>query len=117
MFQMFTSKHAPNVHFQTCSWGVFSKLQSSAIPKIRVFHLSCGYASPASNLYYYVYILSQPMDPEKKSLNFIFPTKYVIPKSLKFSHWLSKTMFTSFFWPKVQGKRTYHKDIEDEEKD
>ncbi len=30
------------------------------------------------------------MDPEKKSLNFIFPTKYVIPKSLKFSHWLSK---------------------------
>ena len=32
------------------------------------------------------YILNQPMDPEKKSLNFIFPTKYVIPKSLKFSH-------------------------------
>ena len=27
------------------------------------------------------------MDPENKSLNFIFPTKYVIPKSLKFSHW------------------------------
>ena len=26
------------------------------------------------------------LDPEKKSLNFIFPTKYVIPKSLaKFS--------------------------------
>ncbi len=24
------------------------------------------------------------------SLNFIFPTKYVIPKSLKFSHWPSK---------------------------
>ena len=35
-------------------------------------------------------ILTQPMDPEKKSLNFIFPTKYVIPKSLKFSHWPSK---------------------------
>ena len=35
-------------------------------------------------------LLTQPMDPEKKSLNFIFPTKYVIPKSLKFSHWLSK---------------------------
>ena len=34
--------------------------------------------------------LTQPMDPEKKSLNFIFPTKYVIPKSLKFSHWLSE---------------------------
>ena len=30
------------------------------------------------------------MDPEKKSLNSIFPTKYVIPKSLKFSHWLSE---------------------------
>ena len=25
-----------------------------------------------------------------KSLNFIFPTKYVIPKSLKVSHWLSE---------------------------
>ena len=35
-------------------------------------------------------MLTQPMDPEKKSLNFIFPTKYVIPKSLKFSHWPSK---------------------------
>ena len=34
--------------------------------------------------------LTQPMDPEKKNLNFIFPTKYVIPKSLKFSHWLSE---------------------------
>ena len=34
--------------------------------------------------------LTQPMDPEKKSLNFIFPTKYVIPKSLKFGHWLSE---------------------------
>ena len=34
--------------------------------------------------------LTQPMDPWKKSLNFIFPTKYVIPKSLKFSHWPSK---------------------------
>ena len=32
------------------------------------------------------------MDPEKKSLNFIFPTKYVMPKSLKFSHWLSKNL-------------------------
>ena len=25
---------------------------------------------------------TQPMEPEKNSLNFIFPTKYVIPKSL-----------------------------------
>ena len=30
------------------------------------------------------------MEPWKKSLNFIFPTKYVIPNSLKFSHWPSK---------------------------
>ena len=37
--------------------------------------------------------LTQPMDPEKKSLNFIFPTKYVIPKSLKFSHWLSEMVY------------------------
>ena len=27
---------------------------------------------------------------KKKSLNFIFSTKYVIPKSLKFSHWPSQ---------------------------
>ena len=27
--------------------------------------------------------LTQPMGPEKKSLNFIFPTKYGIPKSSK----------------------------------
>ena len=37
------------------------------------------------------------MDPEKKSLNFIFPTKYVIPKSLKFSHWPSKYSFRGDF--------------------
>ena len=29
---------------------------------------------------------------KKKSLNFILPTKYVIPKSLKFSHWPSKLL-------------------------
>ena len=39
-------------------------------------------------------LLTQPMDPEKKSLNSIFPTKYVIPKSLKFSHWTSKPLST-----------------------
>ncbi len=33
------------------------------------------------------------MDAEKNSLNFIFPTEYVIPKSLKFSHWPSKLGF------------------------
>ena len=30
------------------------------------------------------------------SLNFIFPTKYVIPKSLKFSHWPSKYIWLVF---------------------
>ncbi len=35
-------------------------------------------------------ILTQPMDPENKSLNCNFPTKHVIPESLKFSHWLSE---------------------------
>ncbi len=30
------------------------------------------------------------MDPEKKKFEPYFPTKYVIPKSLKFSHWPSK---------------------------
>ena len=34
---------------------------------------------------------------KKKGLNFIFPTNFVIPKSLKFSHWPSKcgTIFTN----------------------
>ena len=46
------------------------------------------------------------MDPEKKSLNFIFPTKYVIPKSLsrlaigqvKISKWLMVPWDLSFSW-------------------
>ncbi len=55
--------------------------------------------------------LTQPMDPEKKSLNFIFPTKYAIPKSLKFSHWPSKPLakfWRCFFFPppKLQGPCT-----------
>ena len=33
---------------------------------------------------------SAVLDPEIKNSNFIFPTKYVIPKSLKLSHWPSK---------------------------
>ena len=39
-----------------------------------------------------IWVLTQPMDPEKKSLNFIFPTKYVIPQKKKFSHWPSKSI-------------------------
>ena len=36
------------------------------------------------------------LDPEKKTLNFIFPTKYGIPKSSKpVSHWLSKESFSA----------------------
>ncbi len=39
----------------------------------------------------WVYFLTQPSwTLKKKRLNFIFPTKYVIPKSLKFGHWLSE---------------------------
>ena len=33
------------------------------------------------------------MDPEDKSENFFFPTKHVIPESLKFSHWLSEYIY------------------------
>ena len=52
---------------------------------------------------------SAVLDPEKKSLNFIFPTIYVIPKSLKFGHWLSEerneTIPVVFFcdWPIFSG--------------
>ena len=48
------------------------------------------------------------MDPEKKSLNFIFPTKYVIPKSLKFSHWLSE--MSSFLGWEFQQKYVFASD-------
>ena len=34
--------------------------------------------------------------PLNKSLNFIFPTKYGIPKSLKVGHWLSQTIHGSY---------------------
>ena len=47
-----------------------------------------------------IQLLTQPMDPEKKSVNFIFPTKYVIPKSLKFSHWPSKAISGKFLLKK-----------------
>ena len=53
-----------------------------------------------------------PMDPEKKSLNFIFPTKYVIPKSLKFSHWPSKKLSAkSCFWSCKGKKNVLEKDL------
>ena len=41
----------------------------------------------------YICITHLANGPWNKSLNFIFPTKYVIPKSLKFSHWPSKINF------------------------
>ena len=50
------------------------------------------------------------MDPEKKSLNFIFPTKYVIPKSLKFGHWLSELWFQTET-PLEDANRTTHTHI------
>ena len=46
------------------------------------------------------------MDPEKKSLNYIFPTKYVIPKSLKFGHWLSESnTFSHYFVNALNGQK------------
>ena len=49
--------------------------------------LSC---SSGENLNFrYIVSLSQ-WTLKKNSLNIIFPTKYVIPKSLKFSNWLSQ---------------------------
>ncbi len=48
--------------------------------------------------------------PWNKSLNFIFPTKYVIPKSLKFSHWPSKkdVIYMIFFTPpKFNSKKPW----------
>ena len=44
---------------------------------------------PESSKYVKTHLANGPWN---KSLNFIFPTKYVIPKSLKFSHWPSKKM-------------------------
>ena len=46
--------------------------------------------------------------PWNKSLNFIFPIKYVIPKSLKVSHWLSQILkFRSLIWVwnKIRGPK------------
>ena len=51
-----------------------------------IYTLQCVYT-------YTIYILTQPMDPEKKKFELYFPTKYVIPKSLKFSHWPSKYIY------------------------
>ena len=40
------------------------------------------------------------LDPEKKVWTQIFPTKYVIPKSLKFSYWPSKLLRKGLSWSK-----------------
>ena len=42
--------------------------------------------------------------PWNKSLNFIFPTKYVIPKSLKFSHWPSRELLKTVLSQCVKGR-------------
>ncbi len=36
--------------------------------------------------------------PWDKSLNFTFPTKHVIPESLKFSHWLSEILLYCIYF-------------------
>ena len=53
----------------------------------------CQMKSDNGNLDPIIPILTQPKDHEikvQRCSKSIFPTKYVIPKSLKVSHWLSK---------------------------
>ena len=57
---------------------------SSSIFSSRLWVPSPGLCTNQTKLY----LLSQRTI--KKIINFIFPTKYVFPKSLKVSHWLSK---------------------------
>ena len=45
-------------------------------------------------------LLTQPMNHVIKSLNFIFPTNYEIPKSLKVGHWLSEFITSIFNLPR-----------------
>ena len=61
--------------------------------------------------------LTQPMDPEIKSLNFIFPTKHVIPESLKFSHWLSEKNTSQVFFEMLQKKKATEKKTSGETKE
>ena len=50
-----------------------------------------------------VYVHLAVLDPEKKSLNIIFPIKYVIPKSSKFSHWPSNVGYVGYIWGFLAG--------------
>ena len=50
----------------------------------------CCYLDNGTPGYLYIYIPHLANGPWNRSLNFIFPTKDVIPKSLKFSYWPSK---------------------------
>ncbi len=43
---------------------------------------------------------------QNNSLNYIFPTKYVIPKSLKVSHWLSQKV--NYYTLKAEKKILSH---------
>ena len=55
-----------------------------------------------AQLYSTLHSLSRPGPGKKKFERLIFPTKYVIPKSLKFSHWPSKSnrsIVTGVFQP------------------
>ena len=52
---------------------------------------------------------SAVLDPEEKKIErLIFPTKYVVPKSLKFGHWLSENEFDK---SKFLAAHVKHKDI------
>ncbi len=50
-------------------------------------NMSASRRMSSYNIYNFPHLANGPW---KKSLNFIFPTKYGIPKVQKVSHWLSK---------------------------
>ena len=54
--------------------------------------------------------------PLNKNLNLIFPTKYVIPKSLKVSHWLSEFQLEPFFRVSWQASKTARQGVIDRQK-
>ena len=83
------------------NWGYFTPINGVISPYILLINLLTGF--PGAHLLVFLtqtdgfspptpeaHCLPQPMDHQNKSLNFIFPTKHVIPESLKFSHWLSE---------------------------
>ena len=81
--QMLPDSHEP-WSFECC----FNKrtIQSCAFSKLSLGFLVVGWVLGSRH------VPIQPKEPWNKSLNFIFPTKYIISKSLKVGHWLSERM-------------------------